>query len=81
MSGNELRKSFLNYFKTQHHLCLPSASLIPDNDPTLLLINAGMAPFKDYFTGKVIPPSTKISTSQRCIRTNDIENIGKTNRH
>lgn len=82
MTGNELREAFLTFFaEKKGHLRLPSASLIPENDPTLLMIGAGMAPFKAYFTGKVKPPRTRIATSQRCVRTGDIENVGRTARH
>ncbi len=81
MSGNELREKFLHYFEGKGHLRLPSASLIPENDPTLLMIGAGMAPFKPFFTGKMKPPRTRITTSQRCVRTGDIENVGRTARH
>ncbi|MBQ9924895.1 MAG: alanine--tRNA ligase, partial [Clostridia bacterium] len=78
---NELREMFLKFFESKGHLRLPSFSLIPQNDPSLLLINAGMAPMKPYFTGEQVPPSTRICTCQKCIRTGDIENIGKTARH
>lgn len=81
MSGNELRDKYLQFFERKDHLKLPSASLIPENDPTLLMIGAGMAPFKPFFTGKMKPPHTKITTSQKCIRTGDIENVGRTARH
>lgn len=81
MSGNELREKFLQYFAQKGHLRLPSYSLIPDNDPSLLMIGAGMAPFKPFFTGKMKPPCTRITTSQRCVRTGDIENVGRTARH
>lgn len=81
MTGNELREAYLTFFEKKGHLRLPSASLIPENDPTLLMIGAGMAPFKAYFTGKVKPPRTRITTSQRCVRTGDIENVGHTARH
>ncbi|MBP2642295.1 MAG: alaS [Firmicutes bacterium] len=81
MTGNELRKKFLQFFASKEHLILPSYSLIPENDPTLLLIGAGMAPFKPFFTGKMKPPCNRISTSQRCVRTGDIENVGRTARH
>ncbi|MBP2652977.1 MAG: alaS [Firmicutes bacterium] len=81
LTGNELRKRFLQFFASKDHLVLPSSSLIPENDPTLLLIGAGMAPFKPFFTGKMKPPSTRITTSQRCVRTGDIENVGRTARH
>ena len=78
---NELREMFLKFFETKEHLRLPSFSLIPQNDPSLLLINSGMAPMKPYFTGEVEPPRRRICTCQKCIRTGDIENIGKTARH
>ena len=82
MTGNELREAYLQFFaEKKGHLRLPSASLIPENDPTLLMIGAGMAPFKAYFTGKVKPPRPRITTSQRCVRTGDIENVGRTARH
>lgn len=81
MSGNELREKFLQYFAQRGHLRLPSFSLIPENDPSLLMIGAGMAPFKPFFTGKMKPPHTRITTSQRCVRTGDIENVGRTARH
>ncbi|MCR5175873.1 MAG: alanine--tRNA ligase [Anaerovibrio sp.] len=82
MTGNELREAYLTFFaEKKGHLRLPSASLIPENDPTLLMIGAGMAPFKAYFTGKVKPPRPRITTSQRCVRTGDIENVGRTARH
>jgi len=78
---NELREMFLKFFETKDHLRLPSFSLIPQNDPSLLLINSGMAPMKPYFTGEVEPPRRRVCTCQKCIRTGDIENIGKTARH
>ena len=81
LTGNELRKKFLQFFASKNHLILPSYSLIPENDPTLLLIGAGMAPFKPFFTGKMKPPHPRISTSQKCVRTGDIENVGRTARH
>ena len=81
MSGNELRRKYLEFFAEKGHLVLPSASLVPDNDPSLLLIGAGMAPFKAFFTGKMKAPRNRISTSQKCIRTGDIENVGRTARH
>lgn len=81
MTGNELRKKFLEFFKSKDHLVLPSYPLIPENDPTLLLVGAGMAPFKPFFTGKMNPPHPRISTSQKCVRTGDIENVGRTARH
>ena len=78
---NELREMFLSFFETKNHLRLPSFSLIPQNDASLLLINSGMAPMKPYFTGEVEPPRHRVCTCQKCIRTGDIENIGKTARH
>lgn len=81
ITGNELRKKFLQFFADKDHLVLQSYPLIPDNDPTLLLVGAGMAPFKPFFTGKMKPPSPRISTSQKCVRTGDIENVGRTARH
>jgi len=81
MTGNELRTNFLNFFANKNHLVLKSFPLIPDNDPTLLLVGAGMAPFKPFFTGKMNPPQPRISTSQKCVRTGDIENVGRTARH
>lgn len=81
MTGNELRRKYLEFFASKQHLILPSASLVPEDDPTLLLIGAGMAPFKPFFTGKMKPPHPRISTSQKCVRTGDIENVGRTARH
>ena len=81
LTGNELRQKFLDFFEERGHLILPSASLIPQDDPTLLLIGAGMAPFKPFFTGKMKPPSPRIATCQKCVRTGDIENVGRTARH
>ena len=78
---NELREMYLAFFETKDHLRLPSFSLIPQNDPSLLLINAGMSPMKPYFTGEQEPPRRRVCTCQKCIRTGDIENIGKTARH
>ena len=78
---NELREMFLSFFEGKGHLRLPSFSLIPQNDASLLLINSGMAPMKPYFKGEVEPPRRRVCTCQKCIRTGDIENIGKTARH
>ena len=78
---NELREMFLSFFESKEHLRLPSFSLIPQNDKSLLLINSGMAPMKPYFKGEVEPPRRRVCTCQKCIRTGDIENIGKTARH
>ena len=80
-SLNELREMYLKFFETKGHLRLPSFSLIPQNDPSLLLINSGMAPLKPYFTGEQEPPRHRVTTCQKCIRTGDIENVGKTARH
>lgn len=81
MTGNEIRKAYLQFFKSKEHLILHSFPLIPENDPSLLLIGAGMAPLKPYFTGKLVPPSYRVTTSQKCIRTGDIDNVGRTARH
>ena len=78
---NELREMFLKFFESKGHLRLPSFSLIPQNDASLLLINSGMAPMKPWFTGEQEPPRHRVTTCQKCIRTGDIENIGKTARH
>ena len=78
---NELREMFLRFFETKGHLRLPSFSLIPQDDASLLLINSGMAPMKPYFKGDKEPPRHRVCTCQKCIRTGDIENIGKTARH
>ncbi len=78
---NELREMFLSFFESKGHLRLPSFSLVPQNDASLLLINSGMAPMKPYFKGEVEPPRHRVCTCQKCIRTGDIENIGKTARH
>ncbi len=78
---NQLRKMFLEFFESKGHLALKSFSLVPHNDKSLLLINSGMAPLKPYFTGQEIPPRRRVTTCQKCIRTGDIENVGKTARH
>ena len=78
---NELRKMFLEFFESKEHLAMKSFSLVPHNDNSLLLINSGMAPLKPYFTGAEIPPRKRVTTCQKCIRTGDIENVGKTARH
>lgn len=78
---NDLRKKYLDFFESKGHLVMPSFSLVPQNDKSLLLINAGMAPLKPYFTGQEIPPRKRVATCQKCIRTGDIENVGKTARH
>ena len=82
MKGNDIRENYLSFFENKKdHLRLKSFSLIPKDDPSLLLIGAGMAPLKPYFTGKVEPPKHRVTTSQKCIRTGDIENVGRTARH
>lgn len=78
---NQLRKMFLEFFESKDHLAMKSFSLVPHNDKSLLLINSGMAPLKPYFTGQEIPPRKRVTTCQKCIRTGDIENVGKTARH
>ena len=78
---NEIREKYLAFFETKGHLRLPSFPLVPQNDASLLLINAGMAPLKPYFTGKETPPKKRVTTCQKCIRTPDIERVGKTARH
>ncbi len=78
---NELRRMFLEFFESKEHLAMKSFSLVPHNDKSLLLINSGMAPLKPYFTGQEIPPRRRVTTCQKCIRTGDIENVGKTARH
>ncbi len=81
MSLNELRERYLSFFESKGHLRLGSFSLVPNNDKSLLLINSGMAPMKKYFTGEVTPPSTRVTTCQKCIRTPDLERVGHTARH
>lgn len=81
MGLNEIREKYLSFFESKAHLRLPSFSLVPQNDKSLLLINAGMAPLKPYFTGQEVPPSKRVTTCQKCIRTGDIERVGKTARH
>jgi alanyl-tRNA synthetase len=81
MGANELRDAYLKFFESKDHLVMPSFSLVPKNDKSLLLINAGMAPLKPYFTGVEEPPRKRVATCQKCIRTGDIENVGKTSRH
>ena len=78
---NELREMFLHFFETKGCLRLNSFSLIPHNDNSLLIINSGMAPMKPWFTGQEIPPRRRVTTCQKCIRTGDLENVGKTARH
>ncbi|MBR0324235.1 MAG: hypothetical protein IIX06_07065 [Bacteroidales bacterium] len=81
MGLNEIREKYLSFFESKGHLRLPSFPLIPQGDASLLLINAGMAPLKPYFTGKEVPPRKRVTTCQKCIRTPDIERVGKTARH
>jgi alanyl-tRNA synthetase len=81
MKASEIRRKWLDFFASKGHNIEPSASLVPHNDPSLLWINAGMAPLKPYFDGRVKPENPRIANSQKCIRTNDIENVGKTRRH
>ena len=81
MKGNDIRKAYLDFFESKGHLAMESFSLIPENDPSLLLIGAGMAPLKPFFTGKLVPPNPRVTTCQKCIRTGDIENVGRTARH
>lgn len=81
MGLHEIRKEFLDFFREKEHIIAPSFSLVPKNDKSLLLIGAGMAPLKRYFTGEATPPSNRMSTCQKCIRTGDIDNVGKTARH
>jgi len=81
MGLNEIREKYLSFFESKDHLKLKSFPLIPQNDKSLLLINAGMAPLKPYFTGLEVPPSKRVTTCQKCIRTGDIDNVGKTSRH
>ncbi|MDO5478907.1 MAG: alanine--tRNA ligase-related protein, partial [Clostridia bacterium] len=78
---NEIREKYLAFFETKGHLRMPSFPLVPKNDPSVLLINAGMTPLKPYFTGKETPPRKRVTTCQKCIRTPDIENVGHTARH
>ena len=80
-SLNDLREKYLSFFESKGHLRLPSFSLVPNNDKSLLLINSGMAPMKKYFTGEITPPRKRVTTCQKCIRTPDIEQVGKTDRH
>ncbi|MBQ5390219.1 MAG: alanine--tRNA ligase, partial [Clostridia bacterium] len=80
-SLNDLREKYLSFFETKGHLRLPSFPLVPQGDKSLLLINSGMAPMKKYFTGEVIPPRNRVTTCQKCIRTPDLESVGKTARH
>ena len=78
---NEIREKYLSFFESKGHLRLPSFPLVPKDDPSVLLINAGMTPLKPYFTGKETPPRKRVTTCQKCIRTPDIELVGHTARH
>ena len=78
---NELREKYLSFFESKNHTRLPSFSLIPQGDKSLLLINSGMAPLKKYFLGQAVPPNVRVTTCQKCIRTPDIERVGQTARH
>ncbi|HRS21902.1 MAG TPA: alanine--tRNA ligase-related protein, partial [Clostridia bacterium] len=78
---NEVREKFLSFFESKDHLRMKSASLVPQSDKSLLIINSGMAPLKPFFTGQAVPPSLRVTTCQKCIRTPDIERVGKTARH
>jgi alanyl-tRNA synthetase len=81
MTSSEIRQMWLDFFKSKGHSVEPSASLVPHNDPTLLWTNAGVTPLKKYFDGTMVPENPRITNAQKCIRTNDIENVGKTARH
>ena len=81
MKSYEIRQMWLDFFKSKGHSVEPSASLVPVNDPTLLWTNAGVTPLKKYFDGTMVPNNPRITNAQKCIRTNDIENVGKTARH
>ena len=81
LTGNQIRKMFLDYFASKGHMVEPGASLVPHNDPTLLWINSGVAALKKYFDGSEKPKCNRITNAQKSIRTNDIENVGKTARH
>ena len=81
LSLNTIRSLYLEFFEKHDHLVLPSFSLVPDNDPSILLINAGMTPLKPWFTGAETPPGPRVATCQKCIRTPDIERVGRTGRH
>ena len=80
-SLNDLREKYLSFFESKGHLRLPSYSLVPHNDKSLLLINSGMAPMKKFFTGEEVPPRNRVTTCQKCIRTPDLERVGHTARH
>ena len=81
MKGNEIRRRFLQFFEGKGHTIVDSFSLVPENDPSLLIIGAGMAPLKPFFTGAKTPPNRRMASSQKCVRTGDIEMVGQTARH
>ena len=81
MSHNEIRKMWLDFFKSKNHTVIESASLLPEDDDSLFFINAGVTPLKKYFDGSIVPDNKRITSIQKCIRTNDIENVGVTKRH
>ena len=81
LTGNQVRQMFLDFFTSKDHMIEPGASLVPVNDPTLLWINSGVAALKKYLDGREKPKCNRIANAQKCIRTNDIENVGKTSRH
>ena len=81
LSAQEVREIWLKFFESKQHLIIESSPLVPVNDPTLLWINAGVAPLKKYFDGSQMPPNKRMTNVQKCIRTNDIENVGLTSRH
>ena len=81
MSSNEIRESWINFFKSKQHYFLEPASLVPNNDPSLLWVNSGVATLKDYFSGKKNPPANRLVNSQKALRTNDFFNVGLTSRH
>ena len=81
LTTSEIRRKYLEFFQGKDHLVMESFPLVPKDDKSLLLINAGMAPLKPYFTGVKVPPSSRVATCQKCIRTGDIDNVGRTKRH
>ena len=80
-SSSQIRKEFLDFFESKGHTVKNSYSLIPEDDPSILLVGAGMAPLKKYFTGQAIPPNVRMATCQKCVRVGDIDEVGKTARH
>ena len=81
LTGNEIIRTYLNFFKDKGHTIIPSSSLIPHDDPTVLWINAGVTPLKKYFDGTIVPKNKRLTSCQKCIRTGDIESVGVTARH